>query len=94
MIALGLTLWIGIPLYLLFFLFTAPSVLYVILRLLVRLPFLIYHHLHYLTVPHPGETAYRAGMAQRPARRAQQSVRQSAGTRWTNQAAASRGRGA
>jgi hypothetical protein len=29
----------------------------------VRLPFLIYHHLHYLTVPHPAETAYRAGIA-------------------------------
>jgi hypothetical protein len=63
MIALGLSVWIGIPLYLLVLLFTLPSVLFVILRLLVRLPVLIYHHLHYLTVPHPAETAYRAGMA-------------------------------
>lgn len=63
MIALILTLWIGVPLYLLFFLFAIPSVLYVILRLLVQLPVLTYHHLHYLAVPHPGETAYRAGMA-------------------------------
>jgi hypothetical protein len=63
MIALILTLWIGVPLYLLFVLFILPSVLFVLLRLLVRLPFLIYHQLHYLTVPHPAETAYRAGMA-------------------------------
>jgi hypothetical protein len=63
MIALGLTFWIGIPLYLLFLLLTLPSVLFVILRLLVRLPLLTYHYLHYLTVPHPAETAYRAGMA-------------------------------
>jgi hypothetical protein len=51
------------PLYILFVLFALPSIAFVILRLLVRLPFLIYHHLHYLTVPHPAETAYRAGMA-------------------------------
>jgi hypothetical protein len=37
--------------------------LYVILRLVVQLPFLTYHYLHYLTVPHPAESAYRAGMA-------------------------------
>jgi hypothetical protein len=64
MIALMLTLWIGVPLYVLFFLFVVPSVLYVILRLLVRLPLLTYHYLHYLTVPHPAETAYRAGVAE------------------------------
>jgi hypothetical protein len=29
----------------------------------VQLPFLTYHYLHYLTVPHPAESAYRAGMA-------------------------------
>jgi hypothetical protein len=52
------------PLYVLFWLFVLPSILFVILRLLVRLPLLTYHQLHYLTVPHPGETAYRAGMAQ------------------------------
>jgi hypothetical protein len=63
MIALILALWIGIPLYLLFLLFTLPSMLFVILRFLVRLPLLTYHHLHYLTVPHPAETAYRAGVA-------------------------------
>jgi hypothetical protein len=63
MIALGLTFWIGIPLYLFFLLLTLPSVLFVILRLLVRLPVLAYHYLHYLTVPHPAETVYRAGMA-------------------------------
>lgn len=63
MIALGLSVWIGIPLYLLFLLFTLPSILFVILRFVVRLPFLVYHHLHYLTVPHPAETAYREGMA-------------------------------
>jgi hypothetical protein len=62
-IALGLTLWIGVPLYLLVLLFLLPSVLYVILRLVVQLPFLTYHYLHYLTVPHPAESAYRAGMA-------------------------------
>lgn len=62
-IALGLSVWIGIPLFLLILLISLPGILYDILRLLVRLPFLIYHHLHYLTVPHPGETAYRAGMA-------------------------------
>jgi hypothetical protein len=64
-IALILTLWIGVPIYSLVLLFLLPSVLYVILRLLVQLPFLIYHHLHYLTVPHPAESAYRAGMAKR-----------------------------
>jgi hypothetical protein len=64
MIALGLTLWIGVPLYALFFLFVVPSILYVILRLLVRLPVITYHYLHYLTVPHPAETAYRAGVAE------------------------------
>lgn len=63
MIAFGLTLWIGVPLYLLALLFAVPSILLVILRFLVRLPVLIYHHLHYLTVPHPAETAYREGMA-------------------------------
>lgn len=63
MIALGLTLWIGVPIYFLVLLFLLPSVLYVILQLLVRLPFLTYHYLHYLTVPHPAESAYRAGMA-------------------------------
>jgi hypothetical protein len=51
------------PLYVLFGLFVLPSILFVILRFVVRLPFLIYHHLHYLTVPHPAETAYREGMA-------------------------------
>jgi hypothetical protein len=30
----------------------------------VRLPVLTYHYLHYLSVPHPAETAYRAGMAE------------------------------
>jgi hypothetical protein len=65
MIALGLSVWIALPLYLLVLLFFLPSILFVILRFLVRLPFLIYHHLHYLTVPHPAETAYRAGMANR-----------------------------
>jgi hypothetical protein len=64
MIALGLTFWIGIPLYLLFLLVTLPSILFVILRLLVRLPLLTYHYLHYLTVSHPAESAYRAGMAE------------------------------
>ena len=63
MIALGLSVWIGIPVYLLGLLFGLPSIMYVIARLLVRLPVLTYHYLHYLTVPHPGETAYRAGMA-------------------------------
>lgn len=63
MIAFGLSVWIGIPLYLLVLLFSLPSILYVILRLLMRLPVLTYHYLHYLTVPHPGESAYKAGMA-------------------------------
>jgi hypothetical protein len=63
MIAFGLSVWIGIPLYLLVLLFSLPSILYVILRLLVRLPLLTYHYLHYLTVPHPAESAYRAGIA-------------------------------
>lgn len=62
MIALGLSVWIGIPLYLLVLLFILPSIVFVILRFLVRLPVLTYHSLHYLTVPHPGETVYRAGM--------------------------------
>jgi hypothetical protein len=62
-IALGLSFWIGIPLYLLSLLVLFPSILFVILRLVVRLPVLIYHHLHYFTVPHPGETAYKTGMA-------------------------------
>lgn len=64
MIVLGLSVWICIPLYLLFLLFTLPSMLFVILRFLVRLPILTYHHLHYLSVPHPAETAYRTGIAQ------------------------------
>jgi hypothetical protein len=63
MIALILALWIGIPLYLLFLLFTFPSMLFVILRFLVRLPILTYHYLHYLSVSHPAETAYRKGVA-------------------------------
>jgi hypothetical protein len=52
------------PLYILFVLFALPSIAFVILRLLVRLPLLTYHYLHYLTVPHPAETAYRAGVAE------------------------------
>ena len=62
MIALMLAFWVGVPLYLLFLLFVLPGVLYVIARLLVRLPVIIYHYLHYLSVPHPAETAYRAGI--------------------------------
>lgn len=53
------------PLYILFVLFAIPSIVFVILRLLVRLPVITYHYLHYLTVPHPAESAYRAGMANR-----------------------------
>jgi hypothetical protein len=64
MIALILTLWVGVPLYVLFLLFTLPSILFVIVPFLVRLPVITYHYLHYLTVPHPAETAYRAGMAE------------------------------
>jgi MFS family permease len=63
MIAFGLSVWIGVPLYLLFLLFALPSIAFVILRLLVRLPLLTYHYLHYVTVPHPAETAYRVGVA-------------------------------
>jgi hypothetical protein len=66
-IALGLVfwfaIWIGIPLYLLYLLVVIPSILYAVLLFVVRLPILTYHHLHYLTVPHPAETAYRAGVA-------------------------------
>lgn len=51
------------PLYLLFALFTLPSILFVIVRFLVRLPVLAYHYVHYLSVPHPAETAYRTGVA-------------------------------
>jgi hypothetical protein len=51
------------PLYMLFVLFAIPSVVFVVLRLLIRLPLLTYHYLHYLSVPHPAETAYREGMA-------------------------------
>jgi hypothetical protein len=62
-IALILTLWVGVLLYLLFLLFTFPSILFVIVPFLVRLPVLTYHYPHYLSVPHPAETAYRAGIA-------------------------------
>ena len=51
------------PLYMLFVLFALPSIVFVILRLLVRLPILTYHYLHYLSIPHPAETAYRKGVA-------------------------------
>jgi hypothetical protein len=64
MILLILTLWVGVPLYLLFLLLTFPSILFVIVPFLVRLPVLTYHYLHYLSVPHPAETAYRAGIAE------------------------------
>jgi hypothetical protein len=63
-IALGLTLWVGVPLYLLVLLISLPSIVYDLLRFLVRLPLLTYHYLHYITVPHPAETAYRAGIAE------------------------------
>lgn len=59
MIALILTLWVGVPLYVLFLLFTLPSILFVIVPFLVRLPFLAYQLLHYLTVPHPAERIFR-----------------------------------
>lgn len=62
-IALVVTFWIGVPVCLLGLLFVLPSILFVTLRLLVRLPVLTYHYLHYLSVPHPAETAYRAGTA-------------------------------
>lgn len=47
------------PIYVLFVLFALPSIVYAILRFLVRLPFLAYHFLHYLTVPHPAERIFR-----------------------------------
>jgi hypothetical protein len=66
-IALGLTAWIGVPLYLLFcvvtILFFLPSTLWALLRFSVHAPFLLWHHLHYMFVPHPAETAYKEGMA-------------------------------
>jgi hypothetical protein len=62
-LALRAAVYVVPPLYALFGFFVLPSILFVILRFVVRLPFLIYHHLHYLTVPHPAETAYREGMA-------------------------------
>jgi len=51
------------PLYILFVLFAMPSIAFVILRFLVRLPVFAYHYVHYLSVPHPAESAYRAGVA-------------------------------
>lgn len=66
-IALGLTLWVGVPLYLLFclffILFLLPGVVWAIPRFAVRAPFLLWHYLHYLFVPHPAETAYKEGVA-------------------------------
>lgn len=63
-LALLVATYIVPPLYILFVLFAIPSIVFVILRLLVRLPVITYHYLHYLTVPHPAETAYRAGVAE------------------------------
>jgi hypothetical protein len=63
-LALLVATYIVPPLYILFVLFAIPSIVFVILRLLVQLPVITYHYLHYLTVPHPAETAYRAGVAE------------------------------
>jgi len=58
-IVLSLSFWIAAPAYLLFFLFYIllflPSAAWVLLRLTVRAPFLLWHYLHYLFVPHPVE---------------------------------------
>jgi hypothetical protein len=55
-VVIGLVIRVAVyvvpPLYVLFGLFVLPSILFVILRFLVRLPVLTYHYLHYLTVPH------------------------------------------
>jgi hypothetical protein len=64
MVVIRVAVYIVPPLYVLFVLFAIPSIVFFILRLLVRLPLLTYHYLHYLTVPHPAETAYRAGIAE------------------------------
>lgn len=58
-IVLGLGFWIAAPLYVLFcgfcILFFLPSAAWTLLRLTVRAPFLLWHYLHYLFVPHPAE---------------------------------------
>lgn len=66
-LVVGLVLRVAVyvvpPLYVLFGLFVLPSIVFVILRFLVQFPFLAYHYLHYLTVPHPAEEVYKNGMA-------------------------------
>lgn len=63
MLALVATFWIGIPIYVLFVLLLLPNALYALLRGAILLPVILWHHLHYLFVPHPAEGVYREGIA-------------------------------
>jgi hypothetical protein len=67
-LALLVTMYVGFPLMALFLLLWLPGFCYLILSSAVYYalwsPVLLWHYLHYLLVPHPAETAYKAGMAE------------------------------
>jgi hypothetical protein len=67
-LALLVTMYVGFPLMALFLLLWLPGFCYFILSCAVYYalwsPVLLWHSLHYLLVPHPAETAYKAGMAE------------------------------
>jgi hypothetical protein len=55
-------LYIGLPVAFLIVLFLLPGVVY---DAIVRLPIIAWQWLHYLTVPHPAEAVYLAGIRDR-----------------------------
>lgn len=58
-IALGVTVWVLVPLYFvfcaLFLLFVGPGTVWALSVFTLRAPFLLWHYLHYVFVPHPME---------------------------------------
>lgn len=55
MIAAGVGAFVGLPIYLLCTAFFLPGAAWGVCRLTVTLPFLAWHYMHYLFVPHPME---------------------------------------